>query len=256
MSENSNMKTGPDYVNLPDSTPAEWPDGAPLPISSTDVPPPGPLPLGEAIRQLPLQYIRVLTRPSAALFSQEQSKADWNITWVQIMISSIVAVLVGFVLFNTSFPNLLANSHIPVQTIQLFRAFSWVFALSYIVLMPIFFFIGTGIYYLLARAFKGQGTFLAHCYCSILYGMPLGIISGILSIIVGLLGLPSFVNTLLVVILSIYNLVLQIFVVMGVHRLSGGKATLSVILVPIILFGFVFVLLFVAIFALIATHPH
>jgi hypothetical protein len=242
MSENSNMNTGPDY-------------GYSL-TSSADVPPSGPLPLAEAIRQLPDQYIRVLTRPGAVVFAQEQSKAAWDITWVQILISSVVAMLVGFVLFNTSFPSSLASSNVPIQIIQQFRTFSWVFALSYIILMPIFFFIGAGLYYLLAKAFRGKGTFLAHCYCSILYGVPLGIVSGILSVIVALLGLPSLVNTLLAVILSIYGLVLQVFMTMGVHRLSGGKATLAVILVPIILFGFVFVLSFIAIFAVIATHPH
>src|SRR5690242_19776346 len=61
MSENSNMKTGPDYNNSSDSTAPEWLDGVSLPTTSADVPPAGPLPLGEAIRQLPHQYIRVLT---------------------------------------------------------------------------------------------------------------------------------------------------------------------------------------------------
>jgi len=256
MSENSNMESGPDFSKLPDGTPPQWPDGTPSLPSSVAAPPSGPLPLGEAIRQLPNQYIRVLTRPGAALFAQEQSKAAWDITWIQILISSVVAVLVGFVVFNTSFPSSLANSHIPIQTIQLFRTFSSAFALSYIILMPIFFFIGTGLYYLFAKAFGGKGTFLAHCYCSILYGVPLGIISGILSVIVGLLGLPSFVNTLLAVILGIYSLVLQVFVVMGVHRLSGGKATLAVILVPIILFVLIIVLSIGAFLILIAARLH
>lgn len=254
MSENSNMNTGPDYSNSPEGTSPEWPDGAPSPTSSADVPPSGSLPLGEAIRQLPDQYIKVLTRPSAALFSQEQSKAAWDITWVQILISSVVAMLVGFVQFNTSFPSSLANSHVPIQTILVFRTFSWAFALGYIILIPIFFFIGAGLYYLLAKAFRGNGTFLAQCYCSILYGVPVAIISGILSVIVSLLGLPSLVNTLLAVILSIYGLVLQVFMTMGVHRLSGGKATLAVILTLIILFVFVFVLLFIAILTLIGVH--
>jgi hypothetical protein len=255
MSEDPNVEPGSGYGTPSDGTPPGWPDGAPSPTSSADVPPTGPLPLGEAIRQLPNQYIRVLTRPGAAVFAQEQNKAAWNITWVQILISSVVAVLVGLVEVNTAVPASLANSHVPIQIIQLIRTFSGAFALSYIVLTPIFFFIGMGLYYLFAKAFGGKGMFLTYCYCSILYGVPLGIVSGILSIIVSLLGLPSLVSSLLAGILGIYGIVLQVFVTMGVHRLSGGKATLAVILVPIILFVLVFVLFFVGIFVFIAGHP-
>src|SRR6266568_2788245 len=56
---------GPDYNNY----------GAP--------PTANPLPLGEALQQLPNQYIKVLTKPSARTFAEEIGKASWDIVWIQ-----------------------------------------------------------------------------------------------------------------------------------------------------------------------------
>src|SRR5437588_11930731 len=55
------------------------------------VPPAAPLPLGEAIQQLPGQYIKVLTRPSAMTFAEEMGKASWGIVWVQLIGLAIIA---------------------------------------------------------------------------------------------------------------------------------------------------------------------
>ncbi len=38
-----------------------------------------PLPLGQAIRELPGQYLKVLTRPSVKTFAGEKGKAGWGI---------------------------------------------------------------------------------------------------------------------------------------------------------------------------------
>src|SRR5437764_689764 len=48
-----------------------------------------PLPLGEAVRQLPNQYIKVLTKPSVLTFDQEKGKAAWDIVWVQLIILAV-----------------------------------------------------------------------------------------------------------------------------------------------------------------------
>src|SRR5690348_14006544 len=44
-----------------------------------------PLPLREAIKQLPRQYWKVLTRPGAATFAEEMGKAEWGIIWAQLL---------------------------------------------------------------------------------------------------------------------------------------------------------------------------
>jgi hypothetical protein len=85
--------------------------------------------------------------------------------------------------------------------------------------------------------------------------VPLAIISGVLSIIIGALGLPSLVSSLLGLVVGIYDIILRIFMTMGVHRLSGGKATLAVLLLPILLFLLIFALVFVGILMFFAGHP-
>jgi hypothetical protein len=83
-----------------------------------------------------------------------------------------------------------------------------------------------GLTHLIANAFGGRGTFLTYCYSYLLYGVPLGTVSLILSMI-------PFVNYLSILV-SIYHIVLQVFMTMGVHRLSGGRATLAVLILPIV----------------------
>src|ERR1700680_1241285 len=55
-----------------------------------------PLPLGEAVRQLPNQYIKVLTKPSILTFDQEKGKAAWNIVWVQLFILGLAITILSF----------------------------------------------------------------------------------------------------------------------------------------------------------------
>ncbi len=44
-----------------------------------------PLPLGQAIWQLPVQSVKVLIKPSAATLSEELAKASWRIVLVQLL---------------------------------------------------------------------------------------------------------------------------------------------------------------------------
>lgn len=45
----------------------------------------GPLPLGQAIRQLPVQCVTVLSKASAATLSQELAKASWGSVLAQVL---------------------------------------------------------------------------------------------------------------------------------------------------------------------------
>jgi Yip1 domain len=203
------------------------PYGAPYqPQEYGGYPPPqtAPLPLGEAIRQLPNQYIKVLTRPSAATFAEEQGKASWDIVWVQLIIYAIVAAVLGYLALLIS-PNQFSTTGSSAVSPGMVQAISLSTGFGLILLIPIGFFIGVGIYYLIAKAFGGQGTFLAQSYTTLLYSVPIGILSFALRLIPILGALVAFA-------LSIYGIVLQIFAIMAVHRLSGGKAT-AVVLIPV-----------------------
>jgi hypothetical protein len=229
------------------NVPPGGPYGA-LPPSGSGVPPTSPLPLGEAIRQLPNQYISVLTKPGATTFAMEQGKAAWDIIWVQLLILGVISALVGLVLFNITLPSTFAASNVPSQTREAIRAFSSGLALSFIVLTPLGFFIVAGIYHLIAKAFGGQGNFMTYCYSYLLFAAPLGILSSLLALI-------PIAGSYLTFPVSIYQIVLQIFMTMAVHRLSGGKATFAVLTPIIVAFvlGCVLAVIFIAL--VVSTIP-
>ena len=87
------------------------------------------------------------------------------------------------------------------------------------------FFIVVGIQYLLAKAFGGNGNFKQQGYSYLLLYVPLVLISDVLSLI-------PIVGLIVGFAVGIYQIVLNVFSIMAVHRLSGGKAT-AVVLIPI-----------------------
>ena len=66
-----------------------------------------------------------------------------------------------------------------------------------------------------------------------------------------LLGLIPFFGSLAGLGVDIYITILSILMIIGVHRLSGGKAS-AVILIPVAFFIFIAVLIVIAVFA---TRP-
>lgn len=210
---------------------------APL-ISSYPVPPgaasgppmgilraPRPLPLGEALRQLPRQYWNVLTHPTAATFAWEQGKAAWDIVWVQLLLLAIVEVLVVLALFFLEFFlfQLLLPSDALSQLSQVLPTVVGITLLACAAFVPTSFFAGSGVLYLVAKAFGGQGTFLSYAYSYALITVPIGILSLLLALVPCLGSIAQIAG-------GVYTLVLLIFMTMGVHRLSGGKASASVLI--------------------------
>jgi hypothetical protein len=210
----------------------------------------GPLPLNEAIAQLPNQYVKVLTKPSAFTFAAEMGKASWDIVWVQLIGYAVVAGILTYL--RTLIPGAaLAYGNpnsMPAATYGVLQVIALFTSAGSIILIPISFFIGQGIIYLVAKAFGGTGTFLAQAYTYLLIIVPLGIISLAL-------GLIPFLGAVAGFGLGIYGLVLQIFSLMPVHRLSGGKAT-AVVLIPIAAVFVLLIVLVIILVVLIASSIH
>jgi hypothetical protein len=211
-----------------------------------------PLPLGEAIRGLLSQYLRVTTRPGAMTFAEEMGKASWNIVWVQLIASAIISSALGYLSLHIQSSNFNPPTANPatIQMLQTTRSFTTGVVLSNIVIEPLFFFIGMGIFYGLAKAFGGQGRFLNQSYTYLLFNVPLGIITSLLSLI-------PFAGGFIAIAVAIYVVVLTIFSIMAVHRLSGGKAS-AVVLIPMAVLFLLACVLFFVFLALIASaiqHP-
>ena len=192
-----------------------------------------PLPLRDAIRQLPRQYWRILTKPGAATFAAEMGKAEWGIIWVQLLGYAILATILFALawIILSLFLNFLFSSlpSAPGTTSVNFLPFLLLPGVFYAVLVFVGiiggFFVNQGIIFLLAKAFGGQGSFTAQAYTALLYVIPLGLISSVIALVPYAGGLVAQAG-------SIYGLVLQIFSLMAVHRLSGGKAS-AVVLIPV-----------------------
>jgi hypothetical protein len=205
-----------------------------------------PLPLGEAIRNLPNQYIKVTTKPGPMTFAEEMGKASWDIVWVQLILYAIISTILSYLATLTSgMINTTTNGgSVNPALLDSIRSITLGITFGQIILIPLFFFIGMAIIYGLSRAFGGQGRFLTQSYTYLLFDVPLGIVSSLLSLIPiagGLIGIA----------IGIYRIVLAIFSVMAVHRLSGGRAT-AVVLIPIgvaLLLACGLLVLFVALFA-------
>jgi hypothetical protein len=183
------------------------------------------LPLGAALRQLPRQYWRVLTKPKARTFLEEQGKAAWNIIWMQLLFLGIIASLVVLAVVFLEFfllQMLVPNSGLFSQAAPIVAAIAVAVCLVFVLIS---FFAGSGILYGIARAFGGQGTFLSYAYSYSLVTVPIGMLSIALYII-------PCLGSLAVLAGEVYSVILLIFMTMGVMRLSGGKASAAV-LIPI-----------------------
>ncbi len=237
-------------------TPQQGPYGAPPPQYGTPPyqqggygyapPQQAPRPIGQAIQELPNQYVKVLTKPSAQSFAEEMGKADWGMLWIQLLIWALIGTILGLIraaigLAGISFVS--NNTFNPAAITALTvsgSTFSFIF-------VPVFFFILVGIQYLLAQAFQGQGNFLTQSYTTLLFEVPINIVSYLLAFIPIFGGIAGFA-------LSIYGIVLNVFAIMAVHRLSGGKAV-GVVLIPIaVVILLVFLCAFVIAAILIATY--
>ncbi len=178
------------------------------------------LSLSKDLLQLPGYYLNALLRPSVATYSRDKGNASWSLVWIQLTTWAILDAALG-VLVNLISP--------PATGTAFLRFFAFATSYGLVVIVPLLFFLLMGIVHLLARYFGGQGTFLELCNSSLYIQAPLGILSKLLALIPG-------VGRILNSILSLYGIVLQVFVIMAVHRLSRGKA-IATILIPVVTIG-------------------
>ena len=254
---------GPEpYSGYGTPPPQQGPYGAPPPQYGTPPyqqggygyapPQQAPRPIGQAIQELPNQYIKVLTKPSAQSFAEEMGKADWGMVWIQLLIWAVIGTILGLIraaIGLAAASSFVSNNTFNPAAITALTVSGSTFSF---IAVPVSFFIVVGIQYLLAKAFKGEGNFLTQGYTYLLFEVPISIISYLLGLIPILGGIAGFA-------LAIYGIVLNVFAIMAVHRLSGGKAA-GVVLIPVaVLFLIVFLCAFTIAAILIAasktTHP-
>jgi hypothetical protein len=202
-------------------------------------------------------WLKVTTGPNDATFEVERQKptATMSTALIWMVIAGAVSAAVGFVnslvfagAVRGVLPELLAQADLPpeVQTqlapfmdLGLAAGFGAV-NLTAIITVPLFFLIGVGIYHLIAKLLGGQGEFGRYAYLNAAYAAPLGIVASLLSLV-------PFASCLTIFI-SIYQIVLAYFATKVEHRLTSGRALLTVLLPVIVVVG----LMACAVFSLVA----
>ena len=179
--------------------------------------PTAPQPLGQAIRQLPAQYLKVITRPSVKTFAQEKGKATWSSIWFQLIALSIIGAVLQILSLLISPPVFSSTvsaglSHSTLLTITIVFL-----AIAEILLTPLSFFVAGAIIYGIARLVGGKGLYREQIYTTLLFGVPLVTLSYLLYLL-------PVAGGWLIYVPHIYSLVLLFISLKAVHRFGKGEA--------------------------------
>src|SRR5215472_3638174 len=116
-----------------------------------------PLPLGRAIRALPAQYLKVITRPSVQSFSSEMGKASWGSTWLQLIALGILSALLSVLAQLIAPPHAGTVPGVSPATVQAIT--TTLLALFLLIGTPLAFLVAGAVFYWLARLLKGDGSY-------------------------------------------------------------------------------------------------
>lgn len=195
------------------------------------------------VRQFPRQYWRVLTKPSVLTFYSEEGKATWGAVWTQVLGFAIINALVFIgTILTISFmdPLLTGNLSTTLLSIGSFLQGFLTLGVFIGIMATIFtilgYFFNASVFYLFARLFGGRATFLEHCYCTALIVVPIWAISFILSsILLSIPAITSRVDSIIGIVSFAYSAILQIFMIMAIHRLTWSRAAAAVVITIILL---------------------
>lgn len=177
-------------------------------------------------------WYSVTTRPGRASFDEVRPHANLGLALLGIAIAGFLSAILNFVssvVFGATILGLarsiagedFAGAALP--TIATLFGGGLGVVLGPLVTV-IGFLIGSGVLYVLAMIFGGEGTFTEQSYLLSLFQAPLNIVSSVL-------GLIPLAGACLNVGVWIYGLVLGVFAIQSSHRLTTGRAA-AVVLLP------------------------
>jgi hypothetical protein len=183
---------------------------------------------------LPGFYAKAILRPSARTFARESEYARWNLVWLQLAILVIIPIILGLIraIFRDRSSGVNTNANVIFGLLDAITVGATIGAtIIKIILLPILFFIGVSLQYVLARIFGGRGHYVEHGFSMQLYQVPLALIGSIIIAVFVILHFSTlFYAPIISIVFFIYAVYLNIFAVMGVHAISRGKAVATVII--------------------------
>lgn len=193
----------------------------------------------------------VTTKPGVQSFAVELPTANWRDVWLGVLLVAVIDTALFFVwlaIFSAIFSSALGSSpyYSADQTTfmnTVFRLLPFV-ALTGLISVPLGFFIGNGITYLIAKLFGGVGSFLELSYAVLLYWVPIQLVTIVCSVV-------PYLGGLLALGLGTYGIVLEVFAIAASQRMTTGKAV-AVVLIPIAVVFLLVCGLFIASFILLS----
>lgn len=195
-------------------------------------------------------WIRAITSPNEETYMALRQRSDATlgkaIVWV--LVAAVIAAIltsintaIGRSAFD-SYEQLLNNPDLPPEMQEQFATLldsgmmpfvTGASIVGTLIFTPIFFVIGVGIYFLVARVLGGTGNFGRYAFLTAAYSAPITIVNSVLSLI-------PILGGCVVLLLSLYQIVLAYFAAKVEHELSSGRAVI-VALTPLILFMLLFI---------------
>jgi len=198
-------------------------------MSEMQLPPErSPRPFGE----IPPLWIKVL-QMTEGFFAQEAPRASGSNTLLSILILAVVSMILSGI--STLIMSGTQMAFLPPEYREAFGAAAGTTAGSIgcslcggIFGTFIGFYLASGLVYLGARVFGGNGDFGTQTYLQSLLAVPTGIVSGLLSLI-------PCVGPLLALVVAVYAIILNVRAVKVTHNLTTGKAVAAVLVPGILL---------------------
>jgi hypothetical protein len=130
--------------------------------------------------------LQEMRQPSVRTFVGEKGKASWGIVWVQLIgLSIISAILIAmyYLIYPPHVGSVAGPGSGGLSSALLQLVVLLTVAIFTLILTPVSFFGAGGIIYLIAKVLGGTGTYLAQIYTTLLFGVPLVIVSYLLLLI-------------------------------------------------------------------------
>lgn len=197
-----------------------------------------PRPFGE----IPGLWLKV-TQMTEAFFAQEVGRASGSGTFISVLILAVIATicslissLIGMMFGVSPIPLGYAEPDVSAMGAMTSAIGSTVLYVTCCGLLGgvIGFYLGTGINYLGARIFGGDGNFTDQAYLQSLVAVPIGVVTSVLSVFSSIpyLGWGFALAALGV---SLYSFVLNVRAIKAAHHMTTGRAVAALLLPAVFL---------------------
>ena len=208
---------------------------------SAPPPPPPGASFGAGVNQAAVQgmipkYTAAVTNTGARFYEAEIPNASWNGVMIGVGVTAVIGAITAFIggLIGTS-TGMFGFGFGTSTAAAVSIGSAFISAIVTLILLPIFFFLGALVLFMMAKIFGGQGNdFMTHAYLLSLSYTPLRSLAAVIGVI-------PVIGPLLGGILRLYQIFQAGLAIEAYHRLDRMKAQLSA-WIPAVVIGVLFLI--------------